>query len=82
VFIGNFLAGDSLDLRKLASQPLDLLAALQGVLLAVTFLVGAHRLSARGRDRRPCQPLVVAIANQFGFPASMGFAISTEACPA
>ena len=48
VFIGNYLAGDSLDLRKLASQPWILLAALQGVLLAVNFFLLAHTAQRAG----------------------------------
>ena len=42
VLIGNFLAGDSLDIRRLASQPWILFAALQGLILAVNFYLLAH----------------------------------------
>ena len=48
VLIGNFLAGDSLDIRRLASQPWILLAALQGMLLAVNFFLLAHTAQRAG----------------------------------
>jgi len=48
VLIGNLLAGDSLDIRRLASQPWILLAALQGVLLAVNFFLLAHTAQRAG----------------------------------
>jgi len=48
VLIGNFLAGDSLDILRLASQPWILLAALQGVLLAVNFFLLAHTAQRAG----------------------------------
>ncbi len=48
VVIGNFLAGDSLDIRRIASQPWILLAALQGMLLAVNFFLLAHTAQRAG----------------------------------
>jgi len=48
VLIGSFLAGDAFDIRRLASQPWILLAALQGVLLAVNFFLLAHTAQRAG----------------------------------
>jgi drug/metabolite transporter (DMT)-like permease len=48
VAIGSFLAGNSLDIRKLASQPWILWAVLQGVLLAVNFFLLAHTAQRAG----------------------------------
>jgi drug/metabolite transporter (DMT)-like permease len=42
VLVGNFLAGNALNLSYLASQPWVLFAALQGFLLAVNFFLLAH----------------------------------------